>query len=807
MAIVSAAGITRLRFDTDVLSLLPRQGRAIPAFRDFLRHFGGFDDLYVVFTAPPGHRIGEYRLDVDTWVSELRKVPEIAHVDSGSPDGTHDWAWLAERQLLLLRGARLSTALARLRSDGMQDALLESRALLAVPSREVTNLVRQDPLGLLALLREELGPAQAGLSLGGVSDGYTTPNGTRRLVIARPTRPPYDTTFSNALFARLERIRHSQKPSVSRKDNDTDEPLPPVDVAFAGGYRIAIETEQAVRHESITNSVGSLALILPLLFLVFRSAWLVTVGAIPSALSVALVLGLLGFSGATMSAAATGAAAMIFGLGVDGVVLLYATHRLAQKSGASDEEVNRRLAAASASMLLGMWTTAATFYGLMLVDFPSLSQLGTLVGHSMAICGILTLLLVPALLPVRPRPLRAQQGAVATANVRRAVVMPRLAAGVVRHRRALLIGTAAVTVVLATLATRVRVNPTLERLRSVSPGAQFGIEIARAFGLPDESYVVVTRGPQLETLLRSNEDLVDALHRRLPALSVQAPSRLLPSTGRQLAVKARIARELPTAGEIVVGLRRTGQAAGFNPGTFAPFERRLPQMTSRNIELSFDAFTAHGLSDLIQRFIIRDGESWVLATYVFAKTDSDVATVEQLVSMGDSDATLTGLPLVNRELSAAFVPQFLRGIVIGSIAVVALIGLTFRDWRLSLLVLVPTVIGLIWGAGVLGALSAELDLFAMFAVVTFIGIGVDYGVHMVHRYRDVGDVQIALAELAPVILVAGAITVFGYGTLLMSSYPPLRSMGLVSVVSVITLVAASVIVLPVLLVSVPIRRA
>ena len=44
-----------------------------------------------------------------------------------------------------------------------------------------------------------------------------------------------------------------------------------------------------------------------------------------------------------------------------------------------------------------------------------------------------------------------------------------------------------------------------------------------------------------------------------------------------------------------------------------------------------------------------------------------------------------------------------------------------------------------------------------------------------------------------------AITLLGYGTLVSSSYPPLRSMGLVSIVSTISLAAASVLVLPALL--------
>ena len=80
--------------------------------------------------------------------------------------------------------------------------------------------------------------------------------------------------------------------------------------------------------------------------------------------------------------------------------------------------------------------------------------------------------------------------------------------------------------------------------------------------------------------------------------------------------------------------------------------------------------------------------------------------------------------------------------------------------------------------------------------MTFVGIGVDYGIHLVHRYREHGDAARAIEELAPVILVAAAITLLGYGTLVTSTYPPLRSIGLVSIVAVVTLAIASVVVLP-----------
>src|SRR4029450_3245642 len=106
---------------------------------------------------------------------------------------------------------------------------------------------------------------------------------------------------------------------------------------------------------------------------------------------------------------------------------------------------------------------------------------------------------------------------------------------------------------------------------------------------------------------------------------------------------------------------------------------------------------------------------------------------------------------------------------------------------LSLLALLPTATGLVWAAGAMAIAGAEMDLFALFAVVTFVGIGVDYGIHLVQRYRERADAAQAVEELAPVILVAAAITVLGYGTLVASSYAPLRSIGIVSVVSVVAL--------------------
>ncbi len=778
-----------LSFDSDVLGLLPRDGRVIPAFRSFVASFAGVDDLYVVLTAPPGHDISEYDDDVVAWSDRLEGAPEIVRVDTGRVDESRDLSWLADHRLLLLPDDTLGRALSRFSGDGLIDALRRRRAMLAVPSPAIATMVRHDPLGLYDLLREHLGGAQAGINLGVSEGGYVAADLRSRLLIAKPLQPPFDAEFSRALMTRLDVLRGqaTQHAAGTRAAADPEDERPPLQVQFAGGHRIAVETESVIRRESILNTIGSLALILPLLFLVFRSPWLVLVGSIPSALSLVVTLGILGLAGATLSTAATASSAMLFGLGVDGVVLLYVAYTLAVRTGAEPAAAIDGLGGPASSMLLGMFTTAATFYGLTFVDFPSLEQLGLLIGHSMVLCGILTLVLVPASLSLR-RPARPV----------RSLSLPRFAAWVERRHRAILAVAVIATILLAVAATRLRVNPTLDQLRSVTPGAALLQRIGPMFGLPDDVYVVMAGGPDLEELLESNERLHADLARALPGMAVQAPTALLPSPATQMRRQELIRQQGLSAAVTADALAEAEKTEGFQPGSFDPFREQLPALLGAD-HLTYEGYVAHGLADLIGRFVARVDDRWLLATYAFPSNREEADALAVRVREADPTSTLTGLPLVNRELADRFLPQFAKGLSIGTVVVVALVFMAFRNWRLSVLSLAPTAVGIVWAAGALALAGIALDLFAIFAVVTLVGIGVDYGVHVVHRYRERGDSRQAVEELAPVILVAAAITLLGYGTLVTSSYPPLRSIGLVSAVSIVALAAASLFVLPAIL--------
>jgi predicted RND superfamily exporter protein len=100
-----------------------------------------------------------------------------------------------------------------------------------------------------------------------------------------------------------------------------------------------------------------------------------------------------------LSTAASGSAAMLFGVGIDGVLLLYVRYLEERGKGLGAEAAIGNLSATTVSMMMGFTTTAATYFALMLIDFPSLEEVGRLIGTAILISGFLTIAIVPALLP------------------------------------------------------------------------------------------------------------------------------------------------------------------------------------------------------------------------------------------------------------------------------------------------------------------------------------------------------------------------------------------------------------------------
>jgi uncharacterized protein len=288
----------------------------------------------------------------------------------------------------------------------------------------------------------------------------------------------------------------------------------------------------------------------------------------------------------------------------------------------------------------------------------------------------------------------------------------------------------------------------------------------------------------------------------MPAVATSGISLVLPPSASQQTVADEIRRVAPSAVGVVPEIRAGAVRAGFRPEAIEPFIERLPRLLDAEARITHDGLREHGLDPIISRFVSHRDGRYSAVTYLYPQQATDLAAIEAAIHSVDPRLQLSGLPAINRELGKRFPREFVKGLMLGTAVVALLIYAVFRNVRLTLLTLLPTAAGFAWSAGWLALARVELDLFSMFAAVTCVGIAVNYGIYVLHRYAIEGseDVREVLSRTGAAILIACLTAIVGFGTLTISSYPPLRVFGIVSVVTLLCCVTASLMLLPAILI-------
>jgi predicted RND superfamily exporter protein len=131
-------------------------------------------------------------------------------------------------------------------------------------------------------------------------------------------------------------------------------------------------------------------------------------------------------------------------------------------------------------------------------------------------------------------------------------------------------------------------------------------------------------------------------------------------------------------------------------------------------------------------------------------------------------------------------------------AVVALVVVALRRFRPTMLVVGSLLLGVVWLVG--GAAWARVRLnFLNFVVlpITF-GIGVDYAVNIVQRWRleGPGSLDRVLKETGGAVALCSLTTIIGYGSLLVADNRALRGFGLLASLGELACITAALVVLP-----------
>ena len=151
----------------------------------------------------------------------------------------------------------------------------------------------------------------------------------------------------------------------------------------------------------------------------------------------------------------------------------------------------------------------------------------------------------------------------------------------------------------------------------------------------------------------------------------------------------------------------------------------------------------------------------------------------------ENGATLTGLSVLSRDTERTVrrdLPRTYRHR--GGIVVLIYLTAHFRNVADALLALAPTVFSLTVLLAAMRFAGMKINMVNLIAAPLLIGIDVDYGIFLVSltrvkrsRSETFAALSLRLAPVCHAIMICAVATIIGYGSLMWTSVPAIRSLG------------------------------
>jgi predicted RND superfamily exporter protein len=812
LVIVAISGViaSRLKLDPDVLKLVPQNNREVNEFREVLTQTGTLDFHVIVFQFPKGSDPSTYGSLIDGIGEGLRGSKLIDHVTWRVPDPFAVIDKVLPHALLVLTPEQLDLVAEKLTDENIRAAVERNRALLQTPQSTVAKqLVRVDPFNLLPIYLEKLRHAGGGLNVDLSSGYYISRDQTSAVIIARPQKAAQDLPYSRAVME--ETLAVVERAKSDFKTANPALPLP--EIGYTGGYAIAAADEKIIRRDMTLNSISSMVGVLLLYLYAYRRVSALLYSAVPMIAAIVITFAIASLTFGTLSAASTGFSALLAGLGIDFMTVLYERFVDERNRGASvTDSVGAMMRHALPGVIVGALTTAATFYAFLATDFRGMTELGMLTGHGILVFLVCTMFVLPALIVIVER--RRKKN---TPQHIHAFGSGHIVRASLKRPRAIIIGWIVIVAITGIFATRVRFSDSLQNLRSKgNEGIRLQDVVTEKFGQSFEFMMYAVRGQTASEAIAKSERAMPDLE-KVAAKGVigsyQSIASFVPSEESQRPVIARLAagaNDVFSFPRIERVFRAALVENGFRPDAFDQFLVLFQQALNQRQPLTMETLERLDLAEAVSRFMKKTPGGYMSIVYLYPTTGTWPRFLPEELQQFRRDhpeGMLTGVNLISQTLRTITHADAIRASLLGFILVFGLLWIGFRSFWRSCLVFVPFIAGCTCMLGFMAALEIEFNFMNVFVGLMLVGTATDYAVYMLQRYDESPEeFPHNATETGRAVTLAALMSMIGFASFAISHYPGVRSIGYAGVVGIGLSCLASITLLPALLVSGRFRR-
>lgn len=210
--------------------------------------------------------------------------------------------------------------------------------------------------------------------------------------------------------------------------------------------------------------------------------------------------------------------------------------------------------------------------------------------------------------------------------------------------------------------------------------------------------------------------------------------------------------------------------------TFAPYYRDLVLRMSHTEAIEPDDLPV----SILDRYSNEKRDQFLISVFPAGGIWQDADFLKRFVSdLERVSEKATGMPPVFRALIEVIGQDGRNAVLLTLVLVFFLLWLDFRRPGYALIALIPLCGGVLWMLGLMRLTGMQLTVMNVMGLPMIVGIGIDDGVHIVHRYLDEGKghLRAIFASTGKAILLTSLTTMLAFGSLVFSIWRGFGQLG------------------------------
>ena len=641
------------------------------------------------------------------------------------------------------------------------EALTEANyKILASPSGLIAKkTIVKDPLGISIMGIKHL--KQLGFNEDfEIKNGFLVSKNERNLLLFITPKHKSSETNKNELFAQqLYRFQNDINTEYKGK----------ISSSLFGGTLIAVANAQQIKKDIQLTVTIALVVLLVLFVFFYRKLSIPIILLVPTIFGGLLAVAILSVIRKDMSAISLGIGAVLLGVTLD-----YSLHVLTHIR--NNDTIDTLYGDVTKPVLMSSLTTALAFLCLLFIDSQALQDLGLFAAISVLGSSIFALVFIPQVYKSE------------TAKTERKSTFIDGIARYQFHRNKWLIGSIVVLLTISAFTYQhVSFNNDISKLNYEPQHLkQAEKQLDSLTNETSKSLYIITYGNLMQAALEQNDQVFDELNQ----LKTDGKIINFNSVGALVTSEKSQQQKIDTWNyfwtpekvyQTESRLIESGQEFGFKTNTFQEFYTLL--------KTEFKPLSAEDFESLstipIQDFMASDDDFHTITSIVKVE-DKQIPLIKDRFKNA-SQTMVIDRQNINETLLGHLKSDFNNLIGYCFVVVLLLLLMFYRNWRLTLVTVIPIAITWFITIGIMGLFKMEFNIFSVLISSFIFGLGIDYSIFMTNGLLKTteNDHHILTTHKTSVLL-SVITTILGIGVLILAKHPALQSISVVSMIGILT---------------------